>query len=366
MGESSYPFAVELATLHLARPDRHADVAPGPDCGALRRGMLDASLVIENSRERGMRMKPRSEYLPWTVTGVVLLTMLLLVVWQSRRDESPARQLELKASRVDLVSRMQVALATSSEAERSAVLATTDEDSLTFAGQARTAAAEVERIRSGLATLLATGDHEQERDLLTRFSEDFARLQRIDEQVLRLAVRNTNVKAYALAYGPAADLLGEMEAALSRLVEKHGTSPDARWVLLLATRARIGALHVQTLLPPHIAEGSKEKMDRLEATMAADQRQVRQDLVGLAALRSLAADPDLTAARARFASYLELTSRILALSRENTNVESLSLSLDQQRKAMAVCVDSLNALQQAILEEPILGVTYGRAPIPTR
>ena len=54
--------------------------------------------------------------------------------------------------------------------------------------------------------------------------------------------------------------------------------------------------------------------------------------------------------------FLELKSRILALSRESTNVASLALSLNKQRKAMALCVEALNALQQAILEEPIAGV----------
>ena len=45
---------------------------------------------------------------------------------------------------------------------------------------------------------------------------------------------------------------------------------------------------------------------------------------------------------------------------------SLALSLNKQRKAMALCVEALNALQQAVLEEPIAGVDYGRQPSPTR
>ena len=56
--------------------------------------------------------------------------------------------------------------------------------------------------------------------------------------------------------------------------------------------------------------------------------------------------------------------RILALSLENTNVRSLALSLNQKRKAMILCLDALNALKEAVLEEPIAGVTYGRPPNP--
>jgi hypothetical protein len=70
-------------------------------------------------------------------------------------------------------------------------------------------------------------------------------------------------------------------------------------------------------------------------------------------------------AGAAFARYLELQAQVLSLSRENTNVRSLSLSLGRKRAAQAICQDTLAALQEAILEEPIPGVSYGRVN-PTR
>jgi len=313
-----------------------------------------------------MRIKAGGGNLLWSLGGMVLLALLLALLWHFRPAESPAEQLAQKASRVDLVSRMQVALASSSEAEKSAVLATTDEDSRALAGRALAALAEVGRAREELVPLLARDDFERERALLARFSEDFARLQRLEEEILGLAVQNTNVKAYALAYGPAADSAREMESALSRLQERHARPPEAQAVFLHASRARIALLHLQVLLPPHIAEESNEKMDRLEAAMTAEVRQARQELERLAALPALSGDPMLAEARAHFATFLELEARILALSRQNTNVASLALSLDKQRKAMGVCVEALNALMQTVLDEPIAGVTYGRGRSPTR
>jgi hypothetical protein len=47
-----------------------------------------------------------------------------------------------------------------------------------------------------------------------------------------------------------------------------------------------------------------------------------------------------------------MRTRILALSRENTNVRSLTIALGQKRNAMSVCEDALYALRQAIAEEP--------------
>jgi hypothetical protein len=310
-------------------------------------------------------MKMRlTEDVRWTVAGAVILALLLLVVLHYRRDENPAQQLAFKAGRVDLVGRMELALASASEAEKSAVLAITDQDSRMFANQARAATAEVERERLELGKLLQTGGTQREKDLLAQFSQVFGDLQHIDDEVLRLTVQNTNLKAYALAFGPAADALAEMDAALSRVVAKTADSPDARRVMLLAFGAQTGVLRIQTLLAPHIAEESDPKMDRMEASMRKEESQVRKDLDGLAALPRLASDADLAAAAKTFVRYGQLKARILVLSRENTNVRSLALSLNQKRKVMSVCLDALNALRQAILEEPIPGVTYGRPQSP--
>jgi hypothetical protein len=301
---------------------------------------------------------------PWLIGGVVFLAVLLAVVWHYRQDTSPAEQLASKATRVDLVARMQIDLASASEAEKSAVLAITDEDSQKFADQARAASAEVERERQELGTLLATGGPQRERELLAQFSQAFGSLQHVDHEVLALAVKNTNLKAYSLLFGPAAETLAEMDAALARVVTKYGDSADAKRVMLMAFGARVGVLRIQTLLAPHIPEESDAKMDQLEALMVKEETQIRKDLAGLAALPKLAGDADLAAAAARFVHYGEIKARILPLSRENTNVRSLALSLNQKRKAMTLCLDALNALKQAILDEPIAGVTYGRPAKP--
>ncbi len=307
-----------------------------------------------------MTNKTTRQDVRWMAAGVVILVLLTLVVWHFRQD--PAQQLALKASRVDLVGRMQLALASASEAEKSAVLAVTDADSRKFADQARAASAEVERERRELGKLLATGGTQRERDLLAQFSEAFASFLLVEDEVLRLAVKNTNLKAYGLLFGPAADALAEMDAALARVVAKRAGSPSARRAVLLASGARIGVLRIQTLLAPHIAEESDAKMDRLEASMVEEETKVREDLDALAELPALEGDADRAAASSSFVRYGELKTRILALSRENTNVRSLALSLDQKRKAMILCLEPLDALQQAILDEPIAGVTYGRLP----
>jgi hypothetical protein len=287
------------------------------------------------------------------------MLLFVLVAAHFYKEQNPAEQLAFKARRVDLVARMQLALASASEAEKSAVLAITDEESQRFADQARSATAQLEQERREMEDLMKAGGTQGEKDLLGQFSRAFTELQRIDKEVLSLAVKNTNVKAYNLAFGPAADTLKEMSAALSRLVAAHADSPEAKKVMTLAFGAETSALRIQTLLPPHIAEESDQKMDALEAQMAKEDSQVRKDLDGLAALPEFSGDAELATAMSRYARLTKIKAQILAFSRENTNVRSLAISLNQKRKAMVLCQEALSALKQAILEEPIRGVTYG-------
>lgn len=307
-------------------------------------------------------MKSRTESLLWMVAGAALLALVVALVFHFHED--PAQALASKASRAVLVSRMQFALAAASEAEKSAVLATTDEDSVKFADQARAASAEVERERQELGKRLASDGTQQEKDLLGQFNEAFARLKQVDEEVLALAVKNTNLKAYDLAFGPAADTLAEMDAALSRIADRNADSPNARKVMALASGARVAALRVHALLAPHIAEESDEKMERLEARMTGEELQVRKALDGLAGVPGLGVGADLAAARSSLLRYDEIKARILALSRENTNVRSLALSLTQKRKAMILCLEPLVALQQAIADEPVPGWSRGKPVLP--
>ena len=307
--------------------------------------------------------------------GGAILVVVTVVAVRFNDERDVGERLAVKASKLDLVGRMRTGLASAAEAEKSAVLAVTDEDSRAFADRARALSADVEHARQDLSPLLQADGTQDERDLLTQFSQAFVELQRIDTDILGLAVKNTNLKAYALAYGPAAEALGEMGAALSRLGAGDGgaaaerpqanpASPEGAKTALLASAAEIAALRLQTLLPPHIAEQRDEKMDEIEARMAEEERTVRTNLDALAALPSLGGNPDLATATSQWARFVELKSQILALSRENTNVVSLDMSLHRKRTVLLVSQDALAALQRAIEEEHVSGARAGRWALP--
>jgi len=296
--------------------------------------------------------------------GALALSMVFLGVFHFYQKQNTSEQLAFKASRIDLVRQMQSTLSSASEAEKSAVLAITDRESQTFADQARAATAEIEKLRRELGELLKTGGTQGEKELLNQFSEYFAEFQRVDHELLLLSVRNTNIKAYDLAFGPASSALNEMNTALSRLIASNAGLPEEKQFMSLAYSAQISGLRLHTLIPPHIAEEHDQKMDSLEDLMFKEDKKLRENLDNLAALLKLNHNNDLTTAVSSYTRFTKIKTQILALSRENTNVKSLSISLNQKRKVMLLCQDTLNGLQQAILEEPIAGVTYGHPAKP--
>ena len=82
-------------------------------------------------------------------------------------------------------------------------------------------------------------------------------------------------------------------------------------------------------------------------------------LDALRAVTPPASKPHLDAAAAALARFMDLNAQIIALSRRNTNVRSLALSLDQKRTITVSCEERLHALQNALAKRGYSG-TRGR------
>ena len=67
---------------------------------------------------------------------------------------------------------------------------------------------------------------------------------------------------------------------------------------------------------------------------------------------------------ARYDRFSQLRREILALSRENTNVQSTTISLSRRRRLMLLSQDALAALRQAIEQGPGAGATHGSPANP--
>jgi len=100
--------------------------------------------------------------------------------------------------------------------------------------------------------------------------------------------------------------------------------------------------------PRGLPESDDAVMTRIEERMTASARVARDQLKMLAGATAPASRTQLAAASASLDRFLDLNAQLIALSRRNTNVRSLALSLGQKRMRTAACEDSLRALQDAL------------------
>jgi len=153
---------------------------------------------------------------------------------------------------------MRFSLAAASEAEKSAVLAVTDQDSQTFADQARAATARGRESAPSAGRELRCQRNQKEKTCsrtFSRVSPTFC----ASTRSVGLDSKNNHIKAFALAFGPAAQAAQETDSALSRFLAKHAIS--AQKTLLLAAAPRRRFLRLETRLPPHM-QSERPRMTR--------------------------------------------------------------------------------------------------------
>ena len=200
-------------------------------------------------------------------------------------------------------------------------------------GQARPRSGQrdLELLRAALQSL----GYSEDQRALDAFKTRLAEYRTLEDEILPLAVENTNLKAQRLSFGPSQEAAQAFSAAVEAAARgaKGGCGGDA-----LGQRARAALLEIQVLQAPHIAEADDAAMTRIEARMKDLARAARTALDDLKA-------PDAVAA---FDRFITINDEIIALSRRNSNVRSLALSLGRKRMVTAECEDDLRALEQAL------------------
>src|SRR5262249_9652359 len=154
-------------------------------------------------------------------------------------------------------------------------------------------------------------------------------------------------KAQRLSFGPAREAADAFANALEK-VEPSSTSKEAWHVRALSSSAVASVREIQALQAPHIAEADDAVMTALEKGTAASWARAHQALDRLNGLVAPACRPGLTAARGALDRFMQVNAEIVTLSRRNTNVRSLALSLNQKRVLTAACEGSLQVLRDSL------------------
>jgi hypothetical protein len=262
-----------------------------------------------------------------------------------------------QSKKSDLVSNMLKNLHAAAEAEKYSVMAETDEESIAFAEEARRVSATLEKDRQELGRLIHVGSRSKEIAPFEEFNQAWEQYLTLEREILDLAVENTNLKAQRLSFAPAREALGRMEAALHNVVEKTGSTSEKASVAKVASEALIAAFKIHAFQPEHIAEVRDAEMDRIEAEMKVLDSQVTDCFSTLSNYSGESVQAAANEAHAAYAEFQKLNVEILSLSRRNTNVRSLALSLGKQRNATATCRDLLESVRSSFQDE---------GPIPSR
>ena len=263
-----------------------------------------------------------------------LMAVLLTVGVSTACGGAPAVLTQLVEAR-RLASELHVEFTKAAEASNRAVMADTDEASASAADEAKRARGVVEKDLDALRAALQALGYPEDVRALEAFQARFDEYRKVDDEILPLAVENTNLKAQRLSFGPAQEAALAFAASLDTALR---AAKQACCAEALAYRAHAALLEIQVLQAPHIAESDDAAMTKLEGRMkelAATARAAVEDLKA----------PDAAGTLDRF---LTINDEIITLSRRNSNVRSLALALGRKRMVAAECEDDLAALEQAL------------------
>jgi tetratricopeptide (TPR) repeat protein len=240
-----------------------------------------------------------------------------------------------------------------SNAANQAVMADTDEASIAFAEQAEETKKQVQADIDALRLVLHDLDYTDEGRLLEEFAKAFTEYRDLDHRILELAVENTNLKAQRLSFGESQRAADAFTQALNAIVPAVPVADTWR-VRALVASAVADLRAIQVAQAPHIAEPDDVVMTRIEQQMKTSETAVGSALDSLGPLVP-STQPRIAEARAAFGRFMSLNAQIVDLSRRNTNVRSLMLTLNEKGKATRACEQSLRALQDMLSKRRVGG-----------
>jgi hypothetical protein len=278
------------------------------------------------------------------LTGVIAVVALSL----SCRGNPTTILTRLEDSR-RVAAELRVHFSQAAAASNHAVMADTDEGSIAAAREAEQAIRAVQKSAAVLGQLLEGLSYASEAGMLREFGADFSRYQELDRRILALAVENTNLKAQALSFGPASQAALGFRDALERIASASPSKERCHVDRLVADALR-AVREIQVLHAPHTAEHDAAAMTRMEKEMADLDAEARTALTSLSEL-SPGSAPAIAEAVAKLEQFKATTAKIVELSRRNTNVLALDLSLRKKPELAAACDDRIRALQAALANE---------------
>jgi hypothetical protein len=283
--------------------------------------------------------------LPWFLCMLLVFALVFLLVEQ-RGGQVAVYEATVREN--EILSTMRLNLLRAAEAEKSAVLAVTDVESQRFADQARVAALQVDKAGRELDPLIARDKSRRETARMGEFRRCWTESEKLDRLILDLAVQNTNLHATNLALTKGARALSDLEQNLTGLIDPNTPQGENVRIVRLAYQAIVAGLKIHDLYTPHIEAETGVQMDKIEKEIKANEEVLTNSLNGLGRSIQGAGMEAVKKATADYSELARITQEIVDLSRRNTNIKSLKLSLGKKRLLTAQCDEILSGFQELI------------------
>lgn len=299
-----------------------------------------------SSRPKMGRTRVLGSRLLWAATGSVAILFLILIYY---RNTSVVfyNVPHLMAQKLETLSALRIHFLKSIEAEKLAVMAETDGASVAYADESKRASEAVGTDLKELSRLIGMHPAADESNLLKEFEAAWEQVRKIDGVILDLSVQNTNLKAFRLSFGKGRDAVERFENALNASTRD---AADTR-LIRAAADALSAELAILALHAPHIVSPDDREMNQIEQVIHAKEDGVRRSLEILTRLVPADRQPYVNEAVAADNEFKAVTATVIELSRKNTNVNSLNISLDRKQKVTALCEALLDQLHKAFMTQ---------------
>ena len=228
-----------------------------------------------------INLKTKIGILVAVLTATILGVAAVGGVQLARTNARIQAMVNVTTRALDTTSQLRVALMRAIRAEKNAVLSADDAQSIHFAQLARARSAEVDKLLPQLQDLLDAATDAGERQQLDDFKRAWQAFATNQEEVLELAILNTNAHGSELIKGDVRDhleaidkLLVAVQSRLNKLSTSQGVSADAAQlrriheVGTLLDGARQQCSRILNLLYDHLASTDDAEKHQLDTQLA--------------------------------------------------------------------------------------------------
>lgn len=230
--------------------------------------------------------------------------------------------------------------------EKNALLSPSQAEAKQFLEAAHDAMAGLRRNLGRLTQLVEETDGAKETAALHVVTTDFEDMASVDEALRSLAGRNTNLRAARLSRTEAALAASRLQQALTPIIDAADCQASRDALRIVTAALSVLALHAQ-----HIDEKTVAGMDNLETAMNRQNTRAQESFDRLTGLLAPSATAALDQAKTAYADFWRVTREIIALSRENTNIEAEALAMGKKRRITAKALVDLTALQDVVARQ---------------